>query len=239
MSWLLGVLLLVPGMLFGQTEDKEDKEDTEEIVVASSGKADIAAYCAAMEGKVYFLRVDVIRVQHMIGGIDATNILPGPEVSYRAKFGGFRQIQSSTAEDFAEEVRLENQNRKKGTMGSTVRNWKVGSKVTIHKLTVGGKEIQCDITEEGDSKSRIRFKFDKHKDAYNLATVQEMFAFTFAEKKEDVGGKAVEITLGMSIEDVIKLKGNPKSRVNLGTKVILTYDDMKLIFLDNKLSDVQ
>ncbi len=217
----LAVMLIIPGMSLGQS-------------------AEIKDFCKSTKGQSYFLRLDIIRIQHVIGGIDATNILPGPEVSYRAKFGGFRQIQSSTSEDFAEEARLANQNQvSSGGLSSSVRSWKKGTEITIHKVKVKKKEIQWDITEKGGSKSRLRFKFDKHKDAYNIDTVKEMFYFTFAKDKNDVGEKTVEISLGMSIDDTIALKGNPKTRVNLGSKTILTYDDMKLIFLDGKLNDVQ
>ena len=91
----------------------------------------------------------------------------------------------------------------------------------------------------GGSKTKIRFKFDKQPDAYNPATVMEMFAFTFAESKEDLAEKTTELMLGMSIEDVVQLKGNPLTRVNLGAKTILSYDDIKLIFQDGGLSDAQ
>ena len=68
-----------------------------------------------------------------------------------------------------------------------------------------------------------------------------MFEFTFADKKEDVPGfeKTVEIGLGMSVEEVVAIKGKPKSKINLGKKVILTYDDVKLIFEEDKLVDAQ
>ena len=60
-----------------------------------------------------------------------------------------------------------------------------------------------------------------------------------AESKEDLAEKTTELMLGMSIEDVVQLKGNPLTRVNLGAKTILSYDDIKLIFQDGGLSDAQ
>ena len=43
----------------------------------------------------------------------------------------------------------------------------------------------------------------------------------------------------MSIEEVVQLKGNPLTRVNLGAKTILSYDDIKIIFQDGGLADAQ
>ncbi len=51
--------------------------------------------------------------------------------------------------------------------------------------------------------------------------------------------ETVNIELGMTIEQVVAAKGQPMSRTNLGPKVILIYKDMKMIFQDGKLVDVQ
>ena len=40
-------------------------------------------------------------------------------------------------------------------------------------------------------------------------------------------------------EEVVAIKGKAKSKINLGEKVILTYDDVKLIFEEDKLVDAQ
>ena len=68
-----------------------------------------------------------------------------------------------------------------------------------------------------------------------------MFKIAFAENKEELLGaeKTVLIELGMTVEEVIKVRGKPKTRVNLGNKTILTYDDLKLVFEDDSLKDVK
>jgi opacity protein-like surface antigen len=205
-------------------------------VTASAQNASIKDFCKQLEGKHVYLKVDVVRIQYALNGTDTTNILPGPEVSYRAKAGNnaFRQIQASSAEDFAEEARIAN----KGIIAS-VRRWEKGTEVTIHNVNVESDQVQMDVTEKGGSKSRIRFNFEKNKADYTLATVRQMYDFTFAATKDEVGGKTLELSLGMSIDEVTKLKGSPKSRVNLGSRVVLAYDDMKLTFEDGKLTDVQ
>ena len=99
--------------------------------------------------------------------------------------------------------------------------------------------MEIHLKEIGGSRTKVRFKFDKDLEEYNPATVMEMFAFTFAESKEDLEEKTIELIPGMSIEEVVQLKGNPLTKVTLGAKTILSYDDIKLIFQDGSLSDAQ
>ena len=69
-----------------------------------------------------------------------------------------------------------------------------------------------------------------------IAVLDDPAAFADSE-----GGvvETVNIEPGMTIEQVIAAKGQPISRTNVGPKVILTYKDMKMIFTDGKLVDVQ
>lgn len=205
------------------------------VAEAQTDRPAIVAFCKSVKGKDFYLKVGVVSIKHLIGGTDATNILPGPEASYRGTLGGTRQIQSSDAEDFAEEARLI-----AATMEDvSVRHYKRGTKVTIEKSKVEEDEMEIFLKETGGSKTKVRFKFDKHPNAYNPATVMEMFAFTFAATKEELEEKTVELMLDMSIAEVIEVKGRPTSRINLGAKTMLTYDDVKLIFQDGRLSDAQ
>ena len=47
------------------------------------------------------------------------------------------------------------------------------------------------------------------------------------------------VKLGMIPEDVKQSLGNPDKIVDLGTKQIFIYKDMKVILIDGKVSDVQ
>ena len=47
------------------------------------------------------------------------------------------------------------------------------------------------------------------------------------------------IKLGMSTDEVKKSLGNPDKIVDLGTKQVYVYKDMKVVFLNNQVSDVQ
>ncbi len=202
---------------------------------------DVRIFCEQVKGNTYWLKIDVVRVQELIGGTDATNVYSDGTVYYRGTFG-LRQTQSTSAEDFAEEVRLKAQTAVEDDplAEMQVRVWERGSKVVIHGAKAAKKEVRIDITEVGKSKSRIRFKFPDKND-YTIEKMREMFEIAFAENKAELRGseETAQIDLGMTIEEVIKLLGKPKIRMNLGTKTVLTYDDLKLIFKDGKLKDVQ
>ena len=47
------------------------------------------------------------------------------------------------------------------------------------------------------------------------------------------------IELGQTIEEVVALMGNPTRIADLGQKKTYFYKDMKVIFVDGKVSDVQ
>jgi hypothetical protein len=49
----------------------------------------------------------------------------------------------------------------------------------------------------------------------------------------------VSIDIGMTIDQVVAALGQPQKMVNLGAKKIYVYKDLKVTFLDGKVSDVQ
>jgi hypothetical protein len=53
------------------------------------------------------------------------------------------------------------------------------------------------------------------------------------------GAGTVNISLGMSIDDVVAAMGKPQQIANLGSKQTYFYPNMKIIFVDGKVSDVQ
>ncbi|MFI5337299.1 MAG: hypothetical protein ACHQ5A_10975 [Opitutales bacterium] len=56
----------------------------------------------------------------------------------------------------------------------------------------------------------------------------------------DTGGAGTgNISLGMSIADVERVLGRPKNIADLGAKKIYVYNDMKITFMDGRVSDVQ
>ena len=186
-------------------------------------------------GKPLFLRVDVLRVQRPLGGQDATNVDRDGQVYYRAHVAGWRSTHTTSPQEFAEEVRQ--QARQNDQVGVSVRSWNRGTPVHIARAKAEKNEVELDLvmTKGG---SKVRFKFEG---PYETADVERLYRAAFAESEAELHGAAttVHIEAGMSPDAVISAKGNPKTRVTLGAKTVFTYDDMKLVFENGKLVDVQ
>jgi len=60
--------------------------------------------------------------------------------------------------------------------------------------------------------------------------------------QQEAGGQAAAtktITLGQTMDEVVGILGPPQKKVNLGTKEIYFYPDMKVVFISGKVADVQ
>jgi hypothetical protein len=78
----------------------------------------------------------------------------------------------------------------------------------------------------------------------NVATEITQVAQDGDRAEQDVVGQAgtggtVNISLGMTIEDVERVMGRPRNVADLGAKKIYVYQDMKITFMDGRVSDVQ
>ena len=47
------------------------------------------------------------------------------------------------------------------------------------------------------------------------------------------------VALGQTPDEVVAMKGQPLNKVILGVKTIYVYSDMKIVFMRDKVSDVQ
>lgn len=193
-------------------------------------------WCNSLKGQEYWLKIGVVEVNFGLRGTDATNVYENGNVSYRATIN-VRQTQASNAEDFAEEARLQLANG--GSVFSSVRMLDAGTKVRIKKAKVEKKQIKIELDKQSGAKHALRLKFDD--DDYTMEDLHRLFGIAFAENESELMGaeKSVTIDVGMTVEEVIAIRGKPNSRINLGQKTVLTYDDLKLIFQDGKLADVQ
>jgi hypothetical protein len=55
----------------------------------------------------------------------------------------------------------------------------------------------------------------------------------------DTGAPPPTLTLGLSIDEVRAIQGEPEKVVDLGSKRIYVYKDLKITFIDGKVSDIQ
>jgi hypothetical protein len=187
------------------------------------------------QGKSTYLRVDLIRVQYLAGGKDATNVLPDGHVRYRLKMG-FRASESTSTDEFTKDIQ---RSLDKGS--AQVRVVGKGSKVTISSIQAHDDEVELEVRDAGGSKNVVRFKYDKDRASYTPDNVKKLLAVCFADTESEAKADrpTAAIGLGMTIDEVIAIKGAPQTRADLGPKIILTYPDLKLIFADGKLADVQ
>ena len=199
--------------------------------------ADVASHVAALKGETFWIRIDFVEVNDGIRGVDAANVLENGEVSYRATFGGFRQSQSQSAADFAEEAR--NIITRDELSGWSVRVIQRGAKVKIRKAEAKEKEVYIELDKLSGARHAVRLKVNR--DNYTIAEVDRLFDVAFAASEAELAGSEVTVLLNMNmtIEEVIARKGKPRTRIELGSKTILVYDGLKLIFEDGKLVDAE
>lgn len=199
--------------------------------------ADVVSHVAALKGKTFWLKIAFVEVNEGIRGIDAANVLENGEVSYRATIGGFRQSQSQSAEDFAEEAR--NIIIRDNLEGWSVRVIQRGAKAVIRKAEAKEKEVYIELDKLSGARHAVRLKINR--DNYTIAEVDRLFNVAFAASEAELAGseETVLLKMNMSIEEVIDRKGRPGTRIELGSKTILAYDSLKLIFENGKLVDAQ
>lgn len=101
-----------------------------------------------------------------------------------------------------------------------------------------GSEVEVEIKDTGNTEHRLRFKFDDGR--YTIDDVKRLWSAAFANSEEEATGTAtVRISLGITLDEVLPRRAPAKTRVDLGAKTVLTYADMKLIFENGRLVDVQ
>ena len=119
---------------------------------------------------------------------------------------------------------------------STVRFFDRGTPFRIHKThwRKKGKEIWTDVTFSSGTKSRIRFYFDEAN--YTSQEAGNALQVIISPTPIDATAKIIE---GMTVEEVVAVKGKATSQITIGSKTVLTYDDVKLIFRNGTLADVE
>ncbi len=200
--------------------------------------ADVRRHVAALRGSTFWIKIAFVEVNSGLRGTDAANVLENGEVTYRATIGGFRQSQSQSAEDFAEEVR--NIIIRDELSGWSVRVIQKGAKVKIRKAEAREKEVYIELDKLSGARHAVRLKVNR--DNYTIPEVDRLFNVAFAESEAELEGpeRTILLKMNMSIEDVIARKGRPNTRVELGDRTVLVYEDVKLIFSrDGRLVDAE
>jgi hypothetical protein len=116
---------------------------------------------------------------------------------------------------------------------------------TTDARSVGGLDAGADLQGEKrltgrECNASILYEFDKDflKSA-DLATVKKAINSVLATADEVATANQKTVELGQTIAQVEEMFGKPTAIAKLGTKVIYTYKDMKIIFVNGRVSDVQ
>jgi hypothetical protein len=92
-------------------------------------------------------------------------------------------------------------------------------------------------TGTGHHANIFTFNFAKSDDCNSLMANIEKY-FDVYDTKEDIG-KGKEIKLGMTMEEIIDILGEPEKKADLGTKVIFKYPDTVVTFEEGKVTNIE
>jgi len=135
----------------------------------------------------------------------------------------------------------------------TSRVFKAGEKVYVFKLEVKDKAVEfflvsCetyDVNVHGSSrqtryKSLLSFEFPEGFLATADAdTVKKTVDAIIVPEQEAKAASTKTVQIGQTPEEVEGILGRPDKIVDLGAKKVYIYKDMKIIFADGKVADVQ
>ena len=133
------------------------------------------------------------------------------------------------------------------------RVFKPGEKVYVIDIKVGDDYVMlellsCDMfdfTQRGSTrqtryKSALSFKFDKGLlPELDPEKIKATISSVVSTESEAAAQNTKTISLGQTPEQVKAILGEPEKIVNLGPKVTYVYKDMKVVFQDGKVADVQ
>jgi len=135
----------------------------------------------------------------------------------------------------------------------TSRDLKVGDKVYLFKIEAKDDQVRyfiitCDTYDVNvhGSTRQTRYKallsFELGKDfleTANADSVKKVVDTVIAPEAEVKAATTKSVELGQTPEQVEAILGRPDKTVNLGTKKFYVYKDMKIVFVDDKVADVQ
>lgn len=136
--------------------------------------------------------------------------------------------------------------------GSAGHDLKVGDRVYIYGIVPRGRNegfsvkvmtvATYDVIKHNQTKSQhgvsiIDFAYPQGMDSVDTAAVLTDFAIWFKTANEASESRTVK--LGQSPTEVEAILGAPEKRIDLGPKKVYVYKDMKIVFVEGKVADVQ
>lgn len=136
--------------------------------------------------------------------------------------------------------------------GSSGKTLDVGEEMYLYKVqakddffvvflgTVNSYEMQIGGSRKMQPyQLAMKFEYDGGLSSITSDDALNAVASFFATEKQLADSDDNTLKLGQTPDQVIAILGAPKTKVDLGSKLIYNYDNMKIIFTDGVVSDVQ
>ena len=136
--------------------------------------------------------------------------------------------------------------------GDTGLSLKPGDKVYLYDVRVSDDNVtilygtvdSIELTERGSTrreyyKGALRFQYDGGVAALQPQRILADIETWIKTEADSASSTATTISIGQTPDQVVAILGAPGKQVDLGSKKIFIYKDMKVVFIDGKVSDVQ
>lgn len=138
------------------------------------------------------------------------------------------------------------------TGGDSGHTLKIGEKMYLYAIQtkpealtlIYGTVDSYERSEKGSTKAQpyqlaLRFEYDGGLQAVETERILKDVSSFFTTESEAASSDVNTIKLGQTPEEVVAILGAPEKKVDLGGKLIYMYKDMKIVFVDGKVADVE
>jgi len=136
--------------------------------------------------------------------------------------------------------------------GDSGHTLKVGEKMYLYTIQTSPEAVTLiygmvdsyERSEKGSTKEQpyqlaLRFEYDGGLQAVETEHVIKDVSSFFTTESEAASSGVNTVKLGQTPEEVVAVLGAPEKKVDLGKKLIYIYKDMKVVFVDGKVADVE
>jgi hypothetical protein len=135
----------------------------------------------------------------------------------------------------------------------TTHMFKPGERVYVWKIAMDDDElalflVSCETfavnskgsTQQTRYKAMLDFKFSKgYLPGADFDQINQAIKNVLITEQDQQASSTKTVSLGQTLAEVEAILGRPDKIINLGPKTVFVYKDMKVVFLDSKVSDVQ
>lgn len=138
------------------------------------------------------------------------------------------------------------------TGGDSGHTLKVGERMYLYAIQTTAETLTLiygtvdahEREDKGSTKAQpyqiaLRFEYDGGLQAVDTSRVLADVATFFTTESEAATSDVNTIKLGQTPAEVVAILGAPEKKIDLGKKLIYAYKDMKIVFVDGRVSDVQ